>query len=311
MQMTIHRREDDITLVVLTGRLDSTGVEEISESFTEALGAATQSTILDFAQIDFLGSRGLGLLIGQGKKLIKNGHKLILLNPSEMVESVVVATKLDQLLPISHDLDEAIRELGGVPSTASSDGTTTAAAASAVVTAEAESDRPPAECGPTAAVVTNGELKLAIENDLSELKALNHTLAEFLREHGVASRATYAVNVAIDELVNNIIRYAYVDDDTHLIDIELAIAGEQIILRIADDGRPFDPRKGPGLDLHCEDRDVAELGMVLILEMVDKLKYRRVDDKNRVEVRIHLFVEDEQGDPTSTPGGPSDVRKAT
>ena len=57
MQMTIVPREDQITLVVMSGRLDSTGVEEISETFHEALGAASQPTILDLAQIDFLGSR--------------------------------------------------------------------------------------------------------------------------------------------------------------------------------------------------------------------------------------------------------------
>ncbi len=101
----------------------------------------------------------------------------------------------------------------------------------------------------------------------------------FLDDHGVPYRATYAVNLAIDELVVNVIRYAYVDDDTHLIDIELAIEGEQVILRIEDDGRPFDPRRGPSLDLHAEDREVGGLGLILVLDMVDVLNYQRVDEK--------------------------------
>jgi serine/threonine-protein kinase RsbW len=109
----------------------------------------------------------------------------------------------------------------------------------------------------------------------------------------VPHTATYAVNLAIDELVVNVMRYAYVDDDTHLIEIELAIQGEQVILRIVDDGRPFDPRRGPSLDLHAEDREVGGLGLILVLDMVDALTYRREEEKNWVEVRIHLVAQDE------------------
>jgi anti-sigma regulatory factor (Ser/Thr protein kinase) len=81
-----------------------------------------------------------------------------------------------------------------------------------------------------------------------------------------------------------------------MIDIELAVEGNQVILRIVDDGRPFDPRRGPSLDLHAEDREVGGLGVLLVLDMVDVLKYQRVEDKNWVEVRIHLRPKDESGD---------------
>ena len=91
-------------------------------------------------------------------------------------------------------------------------------------------------------------------------------------------------------------RYAYVDEDAHYIDIELVIEGDQVILRIVDDGRPFDPRRGPSLDLHAEDRDAGGLGLLLVLDMVDVLKYQRVDERNWVEVRVHLNAEDGNSD---------------
>jgi serine/threonine-protein kinase RsbW len=156
--------------------------------------------------------------------------------------------------------------------------------------------------------VSEGELKLAIKNELSELEGLNANLAQFLEAHGVVGRAAYAVNLAIDELVVNVIHYAYVDDDTHMIDIELAIDAEQVILRIEDDGRPFDPRSGPSLDLHAEDREVGGLGLLLVLDMVDVLKYRRVKERNYVEVRVHLASQLEQGDPSN--GEQSNVPEA-
>ena len=137
---------------------------------------------------------------------------------------------------------------------------------------------------------------MAIRNEISEFESLNATLAEFLTAHSVPYRAAYAVNLAIEELVVNVIRYAYVDDDTHLIDVELAIEGEQLVLRIVDDGMPFDPRRGPALNVHSEDREVGGLGLILVLDMVDVLKYQREEEKNRVEVRIRLTADDESGD---------------
>ena len=151
-------------------------------------------------------------------------------------------------------------------------------------------------------------LKVAIRNELSEFESLNATLAEFLTAHSVPYRAAYAVNLAVEELIVNVIRYAYVDDDAHLIDVELAIEGDQIVLRIVDDGMPFDPRRGPALNVHAEDREVGGLGLILVLDMVDVLKYQREGEKNRVEVRIHLVADDEHGE---SPGPTGDGAQAT
>ena len=52
---------------------------------------------------------------------------------------------------------------------------------------------------------------------------LNAAVAEYLRAHAVPARAAYAVNLATEELLVNVIRYAYMDDETHLIDVELGI----------------------------------------------------------------------------------------
>lgn len=286
MEMKTLERDDDITHVLLIGRLDTPGVDEISESFFWVTAARARPAIVDLSEIEFLASRGIGLLVTSAKSLMKAGHRLALLNPKEMVESVLKISRLDKIMPIAHDLDEAIQILQGVRGGYD-------VAGPRPKTSVDESGPEQAEPVATAPSAIEGELKLTIKNELSELEDLNATLAQFLNAHGVPHRATYAVNLAIDELVVNVMRYAYVDDGTHLIDIELAIEGDQVILRIVDDGRPFDPRRGPSLDLHAEDREVGGLGLILVLDMVDVLKYQRVEERNWVEVRIHLIAEKE------------------
>ena len=125
---------------------------------------------------------------------------------------------------------------------------------------------------------------------------LNAAVAQYLSAHAVPARAAYAVNLATEELLVNVIRYAYMDDETHIIDVELGIEKDQLVLTILDDGMPFDPRKAPALNVHAEDYEGGGMGLVLVLDMVDVLKYRREGERNRVEVRIHLGADDAESE---------------
>ena len=71
MKMTILERNDDITHVVLAGRLDTTGAEEIGASFSEVTAARKRPAIIDLSEIDFMASRGIGLLLASGKRLMR------------------------------------------------------------------------------------------------------------------------------------------------------------------------------------------------------------------------------------------------
>ncbi|MCE9552578.1 MAG: ATP-binding protein [Planctomycetes bacterium] len=233
-----------------------------------------------------MASRGIGLLITNGKKLKNVGHSMVLLNPRGIVESVLKTSRVDKMFPFAYDLDEAIRILRGAQGQSD--------AASPQLKAETdESTSQQSISAAPARPPREGELRLAIKNEVAELKGLSARVTDFLDAHHVPHRAAYAVHLVVDELVTNVMRYAYVDYNTHYIDMELVILRDQIILRIVDDGRPFDPRSGPALDLHAEDREAGGLGLLLVLDMVDTLNYRRAEEKNHVEVRIRVLTNDE------------------
>jgi serine/threonine-protein kinase RsbW len=279
MNLTIVPRADNITHVILAGRLDSNGAEEISESFSQATAGRGQSAIVDLSDVDFMVSRGIGLFLANGSKLRKAGHKLVVLNPQALVRDGFHTTRTDTVTPIAADWDEAIRLVQGIATPAKDANRLTETAADAPRLSQSQIEVPS---------VQEGELKLAVKNEIVELKSVMTTLAQFFEAHHVPHRAAYAINLAVDELVVNVIRYAFVDDDPHMIDLELQIRGEQVILRIVDDGRPFDPRSGPALDLHAEERQAGGLGLIMVLDMVDVLNYQRRDDKNHVEVRVRI-----------------------
>jgi serine/threonine-protein kinase RsbW/sigma-B regulation protein RsbU (phosphoserine phosphatase) len=295
MKITILPRADDITHVALSGRLDTSAVTELDESFSQATAARERPTIVDLSEIDFMASSGIGMLLSSSKRLRKGGHRFVLLNPQKLVDASLRTARMETVMPIAYDLDEAIRIVHGGEGSHGPASLPVETAADSSCLSRSESDA-------AVSSVLSGELKLSMKNELSELKNVSATLAQFLEDHCVPKRAAYAVSLAVDELVVNAMSYAYVDDEVHVIELDLNIQGDQVILRIVDDGRPFDPRTGPSLDLHSEERQVGGLGLLLVLDMVDVLKYQRLDEKNWVEVRIRLFKEDERGD---LPGAPS------
>lgn len=284
MELVIHDRDDDITHVSLAGRLDATEVHQIETRLADAT-AQPRPTIVELAGLEFLSSLGIGLLFASTKRLKQAGCKLVLLNPKGMVEEVLRSSRMDKVMPIAHGLDEALRILRG-----GDRGQTGAAARPAGVTTEdAAPGRPqPALASFDGVDSVDDVLKLSIRNELSELKNLYAAVGQFLQKHSIAYKPGYAINLAIEELIVNVIRYAYVDDHTHQIGIELRLTNDQVILRIEDDGRPFDPRESPALTRDLEEPEAGGLGLVLVLDIVDVLKYARVEDKNRVEVRVHL-----------------------
>lgn len=294
MEMTILERDDGITQVVLAGRLDTKAADQFEKLFSDATAGRNRPAIVDMSKIDFMASRGIGLLLVNGKKLKRGGHTLVLLNPQQLVAGVLKASMTEALMPVARDLDEAVRIARGERGRPGAPTPPPETAAG-----EPRPEEPKSVSVAPAAVAV---LKVAIKNEMPELDRLNAAVAEYLAGHAVPERAAYAVNLAIEELIVNVIHYAYVDDETHMIDVELAIEGEQIVLRIDDDGMPFDPRKSPVLNVHAEDREIGGLGLILVLDMVDVLKYRREGGKNRVEVRIRLAAENDSG-AMATPAG--------
>jgi anti-sigma regulatory factor (Ser/Thr protein kinase) len=100
----------------------------------------------------------------------------------------------------------------------------------------------------------------------------------------VPSRAIRQLNLALDELLTNVISYAWPDGGNHRVRLVVTAAEGSLTAEIADDGVAFDPRTAPEPDLtgSIEERAVGGLGVHLALTLVDRIDYRRVGDENRV-----------------------------
>ena len=137
--------------------------------------------------------------------------------------------------------------------------------------------------GPTGTGAVSFELK----NDLTEIGTLAETLETFCAGNGVGPEVLSVVNLALEEVVTNIISYGYADGGDRRIWIDLAVDGGHFIARIQDDAEAFDPlqKEEPDLDAPLHERKVGGLGIHLVKTLMDDVSYSRENGRNVLVIR--------------------------
>ncbi len=123
-----------------------------------------------------------------------------------------------------------------------------------------------------------------IANSKQELKDLINDIESFFMEYNIAEDTRHVCNIVIDEIVTNIISYAYNDHDQHKITVTLTLQNEEISGAIEDDGQPFDPLNFPMPDIEqpIEDRSVGGLGIHIVRRVMDRIEYQRQGNRNKI-----------------------------
>jgi serine/threonine-protein kinase RsbW len=134
--------------------------------------------------------------------------------------------------------------------------------------------------GTTKKMTEHVEIKL--KNKLSELERFNQSLAEFGRRQGLGSKVMHDLNLALEEILTNVISYGYMDDREHEIKVHLSTQPGAVNAEVEDDGRPFNPLEAPEPDTTkpLEERSIGGLGIQLVRKLTDGLEYKRQADRN-------------------------------
>ncbi|MDE0203746.1 MAG: ATP-binding protein [Rhodospirillaceae bacterium] len=130
-------------------------------------------------------------------------------------------------------------------------------------------------------------LELSLVNDLQEIGAAAARIDAFCEQREITSQIAYAVNLSIDEILTNTISYGYDDDEQHRIGLSLSMEGDVLVIEIVDDGRAFDSslERDPDIDASLEERSLGGLGLFLVQQLMDDVKYQRRDELNVITLR--------------------------
>ena len=107
------RREQDIAIVALLGRIDSTNSEDLLSMVKEGLTSEDHALLLDFEKVSFISSAGLRICLILAKKFSAEGRAFALCSLSEFNQEIVAVSGFDKLIPLHESVQKAIKSLQG------------------------------------------------------------------------------------------------------------------------------------------------------------------------------------------------------
>jgi sigma-B regulation protein RsbU (phosphoserine phosphatase) len=124
--------------------------------------------------------------------------------------------------------------------------------------------------------------RLVIRNDVAELESVTRTMERLAAEHGIPQRSLIQLQVALDEMVSNIIKYAWLDTGTHEIEIRIAVRSDGVEVEIIDDGRMFNPMAAlaPAKPVPGQRPVPGGVGLHITKQVLDGIEYARTGDRN-------------------------------
>lgn len=88
------------TVMFLSGSIDIPGAESLKKSLTEVLEGDSKEIVIDFKEVNFIGSSGIGKLLIFYKNFTAKGGKMSIINLNKEITALFKAIKLDQLFNI-------------------------------------------------------------------------------------------------------------------------------------------------------------------------------------------------------------------
>lgn len=114
--------------------------------------------------------------------------------------------------------------------------------------------------------------------------------SDFIREKAEALpfslKEQNQLDIAIDELVSNVARYAY-GDGTGSVTVKTENDAEGLTVTIIDSGIPYNPleKPDPDITLSADERGIGGYGIFIVKKTMDKIDYEYTDGKNILTIR--------------------------
>ena len=135
---------------------------------------------------------------------------------------------------------------------------------------------------------------LSIKNRLEDIQIVIENFDEFAQLTKLEQAFVLKMSIVLDELIANVIRYAFEDDHDHLIYLEFVVTDNSFFLTIEDDGVQFDPfnQTTPDTNKGLEEREIGGLGIHIVKSLMDSYSYERIENNNVVKLEKHDVVRD-------------------
>ena len=116
------------------------------------------------------------------------------------------------------------------------------------------------------------KLSVSIGNSMDEVMEMSRSVYAFGEERGVSKETMNKVSLCIEEMAGNVVQHSFKPGEKRWFDLLVYIKPDTILLRMRDNGRPFDPLAR--LREQAEHDPEKNLGLKVINGITDSFEYR-------------------------------------
>lgn len=129
------------------------------------------------------------------------------------------------------------------------------------------------------------ELSLSLPKTIEAVETGRQATLAYLAPFALGDDAIHRIEVILEEMVSNVVRHA---EEAESILLEVACRDQTVEISVEDDGAPFNPleRAAPAPFSTLEDATLGGLGIPLIKQLSQSVRYERIGTSNRLSVIV-------------------------
>ena len=124
--------------------------------------------------------------------------------------------------------------------------------------------------------------EIKIKNEVGELERVNQFVEEIGEELGLDMELQMNLNLVMEEMVSNVIFYAYPEGKHEEIELVAESDGKELTFVLSDKGKEFDPTLKEDADPNVNpmERDIGGMGIYIVKNIMNEVSYQRLEGKN-------------------------------
>lgn len=134
-------------------------------------------------------------------------------------------------------------------------------------------------------------MHINIKNNIEEISRICDIVKDFCNNRNIPKEKYHDIILILDELVSNVINYAYPDGGEHMFTIDLQEEeGGKLCIKIVDSGIAFNPLQKEEADTESslEERQIGGLGIFIVKQLASSVEYSRIDNKNNLDIIVSV-----------------------
>ena len=133
--------------------------------------------------------------------------------------------------------------------------------------------------------------ELRLKNQMQELERVNQFVEEICEELNLGMELQLNLNLVMEEMVVNVISYAYPEGKVADIELVAESDGKELTFVLSDQGKEFDPtlRETADMDVNPAERDLGGMGIYIVKNIMNEVSYQRLEGKNLLTMKKDIL----------------------